>query len=171
MNYKIIYAKRKSVSIKVENDGSLTVRAPMRTPKKEIERIIQKHSARLSEIKKRVLKKENAIKNAEPAMLEQKLRNIALPMVEKYSRIMGKAPAKIKFTNAKTRFGSCNSKGTVCFSRYLALYPDDAIEYVVVHELAHLFEMNHSPAFYAIVEKQLPDWKTRKNLLNFDNNR
>ena len=165
MKYKLIYAKRKTVSMKIDSDGSLTVRAPIGTKKDEIERIILKHSKKLGEIKARVKAKESAVKDADPAELEARLRATALPMLEKYAKSMGRSPVKVSFTNAKKRFGSCSSRGTICFSRYLALYPDQAIEYVVVHELAHLYEMNHSKRFYAIVEKQLPDWKKRKALL------
>ncbi len=162
MKYKIIYTDRKTVSMKIENDGTLTVRAPRRTPRKELDSIVAKYSHRLEEMRKRVIKKETAIASSNEAELERRLRETVLPLVEKYSRLMGLYPKKIKFTNAKTRFGSCGSNGTICFSRYLALYPEEAIEYVVVHEIAHLDQMNHSKKFYAIVEKYLPDWKRRK---------
>lgn len=165
MKYKLIYADRKTVSIRIEDDGSLTVRAPRRTSKKEIEQIIEKYSKRLNKMRDNVVAKEAAINSADKAQLEAKLRAIVMPLVKKYAATMGKEPSVVKFTDAKKRFGSCNSNGTICFSRYLAMYPTQAIEYVVVHELAHLFEMNHSAKFYAIIEKHLPDWRERKKLL------
>ncbi len=166
-NYKIIYAKRKTVSMKIENDGTLTIRAPKGMKQSEIEELIIRHSPSLERIRTRVAARERAISSADPAELEKILRDIALPMMEKYSDLMGRAPGKVTFTNAKTRFGSCSGKGNICFSRYLALHHPAAIEYVVVHELAHLFEMNHSRRFYAIVEKHLPDWRRRKALLRY----
>ena len=72
---------------------------------------------------------------------------------------------RITITSAKTRFGSCSSKGNISYSYRLMLYPEEAREYVVVHELAHLLEMNHSKRFYAVVEKYLPDYKLRRRLL------
>jgi predicted metal-dependent hydrolase len=72
---------------------------------------------------------------------------------------------RITITGAKNRFGSCSSKGNIAFSYRLMLYPEAAIDYVVVHELAHLLEMNHSPAFYKIVESVMPDYKERRKLL------
>ena len=78
-----------------------------------------------------------------------------MPYVDKYSAIMGLVPNEIKITSAKKRFGSCSGRGTVCFSKYLCLYPDSAIEYVVVHELAHLKHLDHSKSFHALVEKYL----------------
>ncbi len=169
MNYTLIYAKRKTISLKIEANGSLTVRAPKGLAKSEIEKIIKKHAARLEDMRKKVLAKESATKSADPMELEKRLKDVVFPLIEKYSEKMGKSPEKIKFTNAKGRLGSCNNRGTICFSRYLALYPREAIEYVVVHEMAHLFELNHSPRFYAIVEKLLPDYKERKKLLVLPN--
>lgn len=164
-NYKLIYAKRKTISMRINEKGELIVRAPRFTSRAEIERIIGKHSPRLEKMRENALLKESAFKNFDKAELEEKLRNMVLPLVEKYAEKMGRAPEKIKFTDAKKRFGSCSSKKTICFSRYLALYPCEAIEYVVVHEMAHLFEMNHSSRFYAIVEKHLPDWREKKKML------
>ena len=72
---------------------------------------------------------------------------------------------RITITSAKTRFGSCSSEGNIAFSYRLMLYPEAAIDYVVVHELAHRREMNHSAAFYKIIASVLPDYKYRNALL------
>ena len=74
-------------------------------------------------------------------------------------------PAGIKITSARTRFGSCSGKNSICFSWRLMLYPPEAIDYVIVHELAHIRHHDHSPAFYALIEQYLPDWKARMKLL------
>ena len=79
--------------------------------------------------------------------------------------LMGVSYDKFSINSAKSRFGSCSSKKTLNFSYRLMLYPYEAIEYVCVHELAHLIEMNHSKKFWAIVEAYLPDYKARKKLL------
>ena len=78
---------------------------------------------------------------------------------------MGLVPAGIKITSARTRFGSCSGKNSICFSWRLMLYPPEAIDYVIVHELAHIRHHDHSPAFYALIEQHLPDWKVRMKLL------
>ena len=62
-------------------------------------------------------------------------------------------------------FGSCSSKRRISFSFRLMQYPAEAIDYVVVHELAHLRHMNHSPQFYALIEQYMPDYKSRRALL------
>jgi len=78
--------------------------------------------------------------------------------VEYYAHKMGVTPASVKVNSAKTRWGSCSAKRNINFSWRLALAEDDVIDYVVVHELAHLIEMNHSPRFWAIVAGIMPDY-------------
>ena len=87
------------------------------------------------------------------------------PLVEKYSKLMGLKPSSVKITSAEKRFGSCSSKNGLCFSWRLLAYPTAAVEYVVVHELAHIKHHNHSAAFYALIEKYMPDYKERQRLL------
>jgi len=82
--------------------------------------------------------------------------------VKYYSEIMGIAPSAVQVTNAKKRWGSCSSKKKICFTWRLVLADDDLIDYVIVHELAHLIEMNHSSRFWAVVEKILPDYANRR---------
>ncbi|MCL2421484.1 MAG: M48 family metallopeptidase [Defluviitaleaceae bacterium] len=81
------------------------------------------------------------------------------------SKAMGLAPAAIKINSAKTRWGSCSSKKSINFSWRLIMADDEAIDYVIIHELAHLIEMNHSARFWAIVEKILPDYRKHKTHL------
>ena len=78
---------------------------------------------------------------------------------------MGLVPSGVKITSARTRFGSCSGKNGLCFSWRLMQYPPEAIDYVVVHELAHIRHHDHSPAFYALVGQYLPDWEARVKLL------
>ena len=74
-------------------------------------------------------------------------------------------PKGVSITSAQKRFGSCSNKGRLCFSFNLMQYPDEAVDYVVVHELAHLKELNHSKKFWAIVECYMPDYKSRRAML------
>ena len=118
-----------------------------------------------------IAKQEEKKKNhPEPSLDEEsELRKCAkeiLPLKTAYfANLMGLKYGRITITGAKTRFGSCSSKGNISYSFRLMTYPDEALDYVVVHELAHLVEMNHSPRFYNIVEQVLPDYKERKKLL------
>ena len=75
------------------------------------------------------------------------------------------AYGRISIREQKTRWGSCSSKGNLNFNWRLILAPEEVLNYVVVHELAHRREMNHSKAFYAIVESVLPDYRTARKWL------
>ena len=103
---------------------------------------------------------------------KNKLINLAkeyLPeRVDYYSRLMNVKPTGIKITSAKKRFGSCSGKNSICFSYYLMLYPKEAVDYVVVHELAHIRHHNHSKDFYNFVSQFMPDYKEREKLLKTD---
>ena len=85
--------------------------------------------------------------------------------MEQYASLMGLRPAGISITGARTRFGSCSAKNRICFSWRLMRYPEAAIDYVVVHELAHIRHKDHSPAFYDCIARILPDWRERRALL------
>ena len=82
-----------------------------------------------------------------------------------YGKTLGLVPKSVKVNDAKTRWGSCSSKGSINFSWRLIMAEGEVIDYVIVHELAHLREMNHSPRFWAVVESILPDYKKRKKKL------
>ncbi len=86
-------------------------------------------------------------------------------IVERYAKIMGVDYGRITIRHQKTRWGSCSSKGNLNFNCYLMLAPQEVLEYVVVHELAHRREMNHSKAFWKIVEQYKPNYKWSKRWL------
>lgn len=97
--------------------------------------------------------------------LVERAREILPQRVAYYSGLMGLVPTGMKITSAQKRFGSCSGKDSLCFSWRLMLYPMEAVDYVVVHELAHIRHKNHSKAFYALVAQYLPDYKERVQLL------
>lgn len=82
-----------------------------------------------------------------------------------YSKLMNVKPSGVRIGSAKKSWGSCTSKGRLTFSWRLMMAPPEAIDYVVVHELAHLKQLNHSKKFWAIVSDIIPDWKDRRNEL------
>lgn len=167
MDYEIIYSKRRTLSLSVKC-GKLIVRAPMRTPRSVIEKAVKSHEKWiLTHIEKQKESADVYASLTESEILEYKkrARNVLTAKTEYYSKIMKLKYGRITITSAKTRFGSCSSSGNISFSWRLMLKPEAAIDYVVVHELAHLVEMNHSKKFYAVIEKVLPDYKERKKLL------
>ncbi len=78
---------------------------------------------------------------------------------------IGKQPTKTRITQARTRWGSCSSKGSIAFNWRLAMAPPEIVDYIIVHELAHLIHPNHSRAFWDEVARILPDYKARKQWL------
>jgi predicted metal-dependent hydrolase len=83
--------------------------------------------------------------------------------VSHYANLMNVSTTAVKVNGAKTRWGSCSGKNSLNFSWRLVLADDAVIDYVVVHELAHIKEHNHSPRFWAVVEGVLPNYKERRN--------
>jgi len=92
-------------------------------------------------------------------------KDVLAEKVLKYCKIINVTPSAIKISGAKTRWGSCSIKKNLNFSWRLMMLSDVEIDYVVVHELAHILEMNHSKRFWSIVENILPDYRKRKSSL------
>lgn len=167
MEYKVIYSNRRTVSLSIK-DENLIVRAPYGVTKTQIEKIIISHSKWIEkhiEKQKDRKQKYGELTEEKIKLLRKTAKKILPNKVAYYAEIMGLKYGRITITGAKTRFGSCSAKGNLSFSYLLMQYPEEAIDYVVVHELAHLKEMNHSAKFYKIVESVLPDYKERKKLL------
>ena len=164
-DYRVVRSRRRTVALQVDQSGSVVVRAPMALPAEEIRTFVEKHETWIHRQQQRQARYR--AEHPEPTPQEQEaLRRQAktlLPQrVAYWAGVMGVRPTGIKITSARTRFGSCSGKNSLCFSLYLMAYPPEAIEYVVVHELAHIRHKNHSPAFYAEVERYLPDWRRRQ---------
>ena len=86
-------------------------------------------------------------------------------LLDRYSRVGGFSYRGLKITSARTRWGSCNSDGGIAFSFRTAFLPDALAEYLAVHELSHTLRMDHSAAFWKIVEQYIPDYKSRRKAL------
>lgn len=167
--YEIIRTDRKTVGITVKN-GAVTVRAPGRVSKKELDRIVEKHRGWIE--KKLSESSEDPISRLtedDTAFLRKISKSVLSKKVEYFSSLTGLSPERIRISSARKRFGSCSSKGTVSFSLYLMLYPESAVDLVVVHELCHLKYMDHSKDFYRLLEKYVPDHKVKKELLRSEN--
>ena len=173
MEFTIIRSNRKSVSIQINKDLTITVRAPRYVPEKEIKRIIQekeawiqKHLAKMKERKEQYEKSgRHPLTADELQKLAQKAVEYIPGRVEYFSKIIGVTYGRITIRNQKTRWGSCSSKGNLNFNCLLMLTPPEIIDYVVVHELCHRKQMNHSKKFWAEVEKILPNYKEAKKWL------
>ena len=99
------------------------------------------------------------------AWYKRQARRIVTNRVEFFAGKYGFKVGKVRISSARTRWGSCSHKGTLSFTWRLVMAPNDVIDYVVVHELCHLKEMNHSRAFWSQVEAILPDYKQHRKWL------
>lgn len=168
---EVVYSNRKSVAIQIKPDGTVVLRAPYGVPKRELNRILEEKSAWI-EAHLQEIKEQEAEQKALPKFSKQEIKELAnkalayIPeRVKYYAPIVGVNYTRITIRNQKTRWGSCSSKGGLNFNCLLMLTPPEVIDYVVVHELCHRKEMNHSKAFWAEVEKVLPDYKSAKRWL------
>lgn len=168
MQVTVIRSKRRTVAIQVKADLQLVVRAPFWTTEKEIDRIlkdnavwIEKHLALAREKAERQKSQEDKkLTDAEMQELADRALKYIPGRVAFFAEKVGVSYGRITIRNQKTRWGSCSSKGNLNFNCLLMLAPPEVLDYVVVHELCHRREMNHSKAFWAEVEKILPDYRT-----------
>ena len=168
IDYTVVKSKRKTIAIQVKEDGKVIVRAPRFCTQKRIREFVNEKTdwiLRAQEKQAEATEKFKGLNEAEITMLKAQAKVILKDKVDYYSQLMGVEAQNVKITSARKRFGSCNSKGSICFSYRLMLYPEEAIDYVVVHELAHLLELNHSKLFYDIVSNVLLDYKKREKML------
>ncbi|MDO4812083.1 MAG: M48 family metallopeptidase [Eubacteriales bacterium] len=168
MSYQIIRSQRRTIALEVTRDAHVVVRAPLHASDEAVSAFVSAHEQWLSDALERRIAHNAAhpeLTVAERKSLITRAKTEIPQRVAYWSRIMALTPTDVKITSAKMRFGSCSAKNSLCFSWYLMQYPDSAIDYVVVHELAHIRHHNHSPAFYALIEQYLPDWRERMALL------
>ncbi len=207
---KLIRAKRRTVALIIERDGTLTVRAPKRVNLDDIEKFIREktdwiirtrakiksvveipnkqytdgerflflgneYALKLVKPQRPALKFESGFTLGAAAQIraeqvfirwykEQALR-VFSERVKFYASLHGFSPKQVKVTSAKTRWGSCSSSGTLNFTWRLVMAPLAVIDYVVLHELAHLRVKNHSPKFWRVVEEVCPEYKKQRKWL------
>ena len=146
----------------------MIVRAPKLYPYSKIERFVNDHDLWINnaiEMQKDKKDKIDSLSKEDIEVMKNKLKEYLPERIAYYAGLMGVTPAGYKVTSARKRFGSCSGKNSLCFSYLLMLYPKEAVDYVIVHELAHIKFHNHSKDFYDFVSKVMPDYKDRENIL------
>lgn len=169
---EIIRSSRKTMSLEVTKELKVLVRAPYKMPQEEIERFVKDKALwiekSLAKIKKRKEECEAQGKLSEKDI--KKLAEEAIVVIPKkvayYAQKIGVTYGRITIRNQKSRWGSCSSKGNLNFNCLLMLVPEEVLDYVIVHELCHRKEMNHSKQFWKEVEKILSDYQERRMWLN-----
>ncbi len=170
---------RKSISMSFDTQGVLQVRAPKFMLSGQIDNFLLKNSAWID---KNFQKITQRIKNKKKYLLWRELQNLeTISDLEQYFKQEAKkyiiprcnelaqkywfTHAWIRITSAATRWGSCSSKKTLNFSYRLVMSPVECIDYVIIHELCHLRQMNHSTKFWKEVFSIMPSYKIYENHL------
>jgi len=105
---------------------------------------------------------DTELHNTIESFYKQKAIDKIIPLTNKWTKIMGVAPEHISFRYSKNRWGSCSSTNRISFNYHLIKLSSSLIEYVVIHELAHILHQNHSKDFWKLVHKHLPDYKVKE---------
>lgn len=164
-NVEVRRSKRKSAAIKITADMQIVVFVPLYVSDNEIERMVISKSKWIDEHMLKVQSTIDERSKLEKITFEQ-IKELAYQAVEYipkrvkyYAEKENFVYNKITIKNLVSRWGSCSTKGNLNFNCLLMLTPDYVIDYIVVHELCHLREMNHSEKFWAEVEKIMPDYQ------------
>ena len=164
--YQIIKSDRKTIAIQIKPDGQVVVRCPKRMRIEEAQRFVE---SKADWIEKHLENRQpqNVVKytHREIEQLREQARKLIAERVKHFAPIVGVTYGQIAIRTQHTRWGSCSSKGNLNFNCLLTLAPPEVLDYVVVHELCHRKELNHSARFWNEVERILPDYKTRRSWL------
>lgn len=174
---KVIRSKRKTISLEITSAGKVLVRAPRYMSEDEIQRFIESKSAWLAKHLQKyeedtdALQTEGRLTESEINRLIGLAKQVIPTKVAYYARLMGVTYGRIAIRKQKSRWGSCSREGNLNFNVLLMLAPPEVLDYVVVHELCHRLEMNHSARFWAQVEKVLPKYREAREWLKENGNR
>lgn len=167
ISYQLIRSNRKTLAIQITPAGEVLVRCPRGFPAKEAEMFVESKrewiEAHLAKIAERP---------AVPALSTEEVRTLARRAAEdipervaRFAPLVGVEYGHITIRSQRTRWGSCSAKGNLNFNCLLSLCPEEVRDYVVIHELCHRKELNHSPRFWAEVEKVCPDYTRHRKWL------
>ncbi|HDQ16617.1 MAG TPA: M48 family peptidase [Candidatus Vogelbacteria bacterium] len=160
---KIAHPRFKCLRLSVSQDGQVLLTYPKFLSKRAIDNfLINKESWIKEKLKNTKMPTDDYL------LYKEKARQILKEKVEYYNSLYGFLYNKIYIRRGKSRWGSCSSKKNLNFNYRLIFLPEKFLDYVVIHELCHLREMNHGPAFWALVAKTRPDYlEIKKKMKSF----
>lgn len=168
ITYQWIRSRRKTIAIQIDREGQVIVRTPYGITKRQVEEFLDEKKDWILQTRQQVKKrKTEQIPISEEVRREgiERAKRIFPERTAYFAKRMGVDYGRITIREQKTRWGSCSSKGNLNFNWKLVLLDPELLDYVVVHELAHRREMNHSVAFWKVVEAELPDYRERRRRL------
>ena len=171
IEYELVRSKRKTVAIEIKPDGTVVVRAPRLMSKRFIDSFIAEKQNWIESHREQILKRRAEVGTIEPISesekkaLAKQAKSIMPDRIARYAQEIGVTYGRVSYRFQRGRWGSCSSKGNLNFNCMLMLTNDEIIDYVIVHELCHRLEMNHSAVFWKHVEQILPDYRERRKWL------
>lgn len=169
-NVTVIPSRRKTISIAIEQDLRVVLRTPLQMTKAEIQRFleekqpwIQRH---LEQMRQQCQSMEPPLTEAELKALVDKAKAVLPRRAAYFAPLVGATYGRISIRHQVSRWGSCSSKGNLNFNCLLMLCPPEVADYVVVHELCHRLEMNHSARFWAEVARVMPEYADHRRWLS-----
>lgn len=157
INYEVQYSRIKNIYIQIK-DGKVIVKAPRSISKKQIEKIINEKEKWIE----KALEKEKNKQKREPLYSNEQFKQIVEKNANQLIQETGLVPKKITLKQIKYAWGTCSSRKNITINIELIKYSEQAIRYVILHELCHLKYMNHSKDFWNLVEQYMPDYKQVK---------
>lgn len=155
------YKKSKKIRILIRPQGKVVVTAPKRMPLFLVRQIVKNNAdwieTQLNSMPYNPTDDYDIKKGA--------VRDLVIQRLDHFNSYYGFQYNRVSIRNQSTRWGSCSNKGTLCFNYKIVNLPSELVDYLVVHELCHLKEHNHSPRFWALVGQTIPDYKDRKKQL------
>lgn len=165
----LVRSSRKTLAVQIRADGTVIARAPLRMPKDRIlcflfEKAswIRMQQGRMQEREKMRQQARIHLDAAQEKELRERAKSVLAQRTAYFARQIGVTYGRITVRDQKTRWGSCSQTGNLNFNFRLILAPSEVLDYVVVHELCHRRQMNHSTQFWQEVAQVLPDYRKRK---------
>ena len=172
---EVVYSRRRTLGLEVRADGRVILRAPKGLSNQDVMDFVKERQAWIVQkwfeterIRRQKAERPPRDYEQNPALEVQYRKEARRRITERaayFAEKMGVDYGRIAIKAAKTRWGSCSAQGNLNFHWKLILMPPAILDYVVVHELAHRIEMNHSPRFWTQVERILPDYRERRRWL------
>jgi len=163
--------RARHLRLRLRADGSLLVTAPKRVPKLVIDKFIHDHAgwiaAKQDKLKRNPRPYSWVGTTAELKKFKSSAMRLAKDRLVHFNQVYGFRVVSVGIRNQKSRWGSCSSAGRLNFSYKIALLPPHLADYIIVHELCHLGEMNHSKRFWALVAKTMPEYRQLKHELHY----
>ena len=168
---EVIRSRRKSLSLEVKADGRVLLRAPLWAGQRQLKAFAEKNRdwiARKQE-EARLRREETSaalpLTEEELKALQKRGRVLFAERAARYAPLVGVDFGRVSVRKQRSKWGSCSSRGDLSFNCLLLLAPEEVLDYVVVHELCHRLEMNHSPRFWAHVRRVLPNYESSRRYL------